>query len=386
MNIKRILGSAVLLSGLIAAPFVCRHSYARAGAEASTIQRLNSRILNEERTVRVFLPDSYGATSDRYPLLAVLDGEDLARPMAGMVSYYAKVGKCPELVVAGIDAGDRWRDYTPTKAAIPDGTLLPTSGSAAAFMKFIENECLPYLEAKYRISPFHVLCGHSIAGLFAVNSALDGESDFSGFIATSPSLWWDDESMSAKAKASPGPSRPRHLFLTMGNEGPTMLDPMLDFIHSLEAGPRPGLDWKFRHFEDVDHQAMPIKAFAYGLEFIFADWTPPPDLLEGGLPAVMGYYDRLSARYMQKIAPPESTINRLGYMALSRGALDESLEIFRFNIKLHPLSANAYDSMGEACLKAGDARNALLNYKKALELDPGNDKARKTVKKLEAEQ
>jgi hypothetical protein len=40
---------------------------------------------------------------------------------------------------------------------------------------------------------------------------------------------------------------------------------------------------------------------------------------------------------------------------------------------------------GEACLKAGDAKNALLNCKKALELDPGNDKARETVKMLEAE-
>jgi predicted alpha/beta superfamily hydrolase len=387
MKIIRILRSNLPLSGLVICLFASQCSYGPTEAGMSVLHRIHSEALNEERIVSVVLPASYEGTKERYPVLVVLDGEDFARPFAGMISYYAKIGKCPDMIVVGIHSRDRWHDYTPTPAAIPDGTPLPTSGGAKAFAGFLESECLPYLGSRYRISPFHVLYGHSIAGLYVVGKALDEGAHFSGFIATSPSLWWDHESMSAKAKGSsgPDPSRPRYLFLTMGNEGPTMLDPMLNFIGSLGQGRHPELQWKFRPFEDVDHQTMPMKAFAYGLEYIFHDWQMPDGLYEAGLPAIVAYYDGLSAKYTQKIPPPENTLNRLGYMTLNRGALEESLEVFRLNIKLYPRSANVYDSMGEACLKAGDTKNALINYRKALEIDPDNDKAARILQELEAE-
>jgi predicted alpha/beta superfamily hydrolase len=359
---------------------------AQAAAGGPIPHRIPSEALKEERVVTVFLPDSYEATEERYPVLVVLDGEDFARPIAGMISYYAKIGRCPETIVAGIESRDRWRDYTPTRADIPDGTPLPTSGGARSFTRFLANECLPYLASKYRTSPFHVLYGHSIAGLYVVSESLDGGSPFSGFVATSPSLWWDHEMMAAKAAASAGPDalRSRDLFLTMGNEGPTMLDPLRNFVDVLREVRRPGLRWEFRPFEDVDHQTMPMKAFAYALEYVFGDWPMPQNLYEEGLPAVVAYYEGLSARYLQKVPPPKNTINRLGYMALNRGELDEALKIFQFNIDSYPRSANVYDSMGEACLKAGDSKNALKNYRMALKLDPDNDKLREIVKRLEA--
>lgn len=381
------LEAVMLLIGFLSS-FPCRPLFAQGEIEAPDRQRIRSGILKEERSVTVYLPGSYAAGGGPYPLLVVLDGEDFARPFAGVISYYAKIGKCPELIVAGIDAGDRWRDYTPTNAAIPDGTPLPTSGHADSFMKFLDSECLPMLQAKYRVSPFRVLFGHSIAGLLSVSQALEGGSAFSAFMATSPSLWWDRELLAARAKIrpEPDPSRPRCLFLTMGGEGPTMLDPLLRFTACLEENPRPGLNWELRRFEGVDHQAMPVKAFAYGLEYVFHDWPLPQELVGQGLAAVVEHYELLSRRYMQKISPPESTVNRLGYNALNRGAIAEALEIFRLNVELYPLSANVHDSMGEACLKAGDGKCALSHYRKALELDPGNERIRDILNKLEAKE
>lgn len=52
------------------------------------------------------------------------------------------------------------------------------------------------------------------------------------------------------------------------------------------------------------------------------------------------------------------------------------------NVEMNPQSANAYDSLGEAYMKAGDDENAIKNYEKSLELNADNDNAKKMLKKL----
>ena len=349
------------------------------------VLQIDSEYLNEERSVSIFLPASYESTTDAYPLLVILDGEDFFHPFSGMISYYSKIGKCPELIVVGVDSKDRWHDYTLTHANIPDGTPLPTSGGSELFYKFLKYELMEFLELKYCISPFHILFGHSIAGLFVVNNVFDKQSNYSGFIATSPSLWWDNELITKKSKAYVDStfSHRRYLFFTIGNEGLTMLNPILNFKKSLEKYNNSELSWKFEQYEHIDHQTMPIKSFLYGLEFIFSDWQMPQNIYEEGLPAIVKYYNNLSKKYMQKIIPPENAINRLGYFALDKDNLDEAVRIFQYNIELYPKSANVYDSMAEAYLKAGDSTRAANNYKKSLELDPKNENAKRIILELE---
>ena len=53
------------------------------------------------------------------------------------------------------------------------------------------------------------------------------------------------------------------------------------------------------------------------------------------------------------------------------------------NVEMNPRSANAYDSLGEAYMMHGDKELAIRNYRKSLELDPGNDNTREMLKKLE---
>ena len=48
----------------------------------------------------------------------------------------------------------------------------------------------------------------------------------------------------------------------------------------------------------------------------------------------------------------------------------------------YPKSANVYDSLGEAYMKAGRKELAIQNYEMSLELDPKNQNAIDTLKKL----
>jgi len=78
----------------------------------------------------------------------------------------------------------------------------------------------------------------------------------------------------------------------------------------------------------------------------------------------------------------EGRVNRKGYELLQGGNLAQAIAVFRLNVRAFPGSGNAYDSLGEAYLAAGDTSRSVDNYTKSLALDPENDNARDVLKKL----
>jgi hypothetical protein len=107
------------------------------------------------------------------------------------------------------------------------------------------------------------------------------------------------------------------------------------------------------------------------------------DGLEGPEGAI-AYYHELrsgedeSTRYDVR----ESQLNATGYRLLEDGKTELAIGIFKLNVAEHPESANTYDSLGEAYAAAGDKELAIKNYEKSLELDPGNDNARRVLEDL----
>lgn len=83
-----------------------------------------------------------------------------------------------------------------------------------------------------------------------------------------------------------------------------------------------------------------------------------------------------------QFAVSEPEFNRLGYHFLSRGVTASAIDIFRLNVLAFPQSANVYDSLGEAYLVHGDTSLAVANYRKSLELDPGNTNAVNILKRI----
>ena len=80
----------------------------------------------------------------------------------------------------------------------------------------------------------------------------------------------------------------------------------------------------------------------------------------------------------------EAGINLAGYNLLEGGKVQEAIELLKLNVKLYPTSWNAYDSLGEAYLKAGNTELAVQNYAKSVELNPKNETGIAALKKLKA--
>jgi Flp pilus assembly protein TadD len=100
--------------------------------------------------------------------------------------------------------------------------------------------------------------------------------------------------------------------------------------------------------------------------------------------ATRSVFDALEGGMKTGIAAEES-INALGYVYLNAGKAEMAVAVFTFNVRQFPKSSNAYDSLGEALMRAGRIDESILNYRKSVELDPGNDNAKKLIEKMETQ-
>lgn len=103
---------------------------------------------------------------------------------------------------------------------------------------------------------------------------------------------------------------------------------------------------------------------------------------EEGTANLQAKFSELKKSAPTKFDYSESGINALGYYFLNRKKFDEALAVFLLNINEYPSSANVYDSYAEALMESGDKENAIRNYKKSLEINPGNTNAIEMLGKM----
>ncbi|HUR99446.1 MAG TPA: serine hydrolase, partial [Pyrinomonadaceae bacterium] len=97
-------------------------------------------------------------------------------------------------------------------------------------------------------------------------------------------------------------------------------------------------------------------------------------------------YRKLKASGAQTYDFSEGELNLLGYQLMGSKRVKDAIEIFKLNVEMYPPSANPYDSLGEAYLEDGQKDLALVNYRKAVELNPENSNAASIVRRLEGKE
>lgn len=76
-------------------------------------------------------------------------------------------------------------------------------------------------------------------------------------------------------------------------------------------------------------------------------------------------------------------LNNLGLQLLFRGKSQEAISILTLATVLYPQSANAFDSLGEACFVSGQMKLAKKNFQRSLDLDGSNENAIARLKAIE---
>ena len=107
---------------------------------------------------------------------------------------------------------------------------------------------------------------------------------------------------------------------------------------------------------------------------------------EKDVAAAIAEYRRLKASNSPTYDFSENELNTLGYQLVGLKRRKDAIEIFKLNVEMFPAASNPYDSLGEAYLADDQKDLALVNYKKAAELDPKNANALMIVRRLEGKE
>lgn len=344
----------------------------------------DSKVLGEEKDVFIHLPASYKDGTNRYPVLYVLDGGDYFEPFAGVAKYLGLFELIPEMIVVAIAHGDRLKEFTYTKANEETGNW-PTSGGAESFRRFLGNELVPYIDTKYRTHPFRILVGHSLGGLFAVETLTRTPDLFQATIALSPSLYWNQfEWLKNAAHFLAKHDSLKHFLFISGEEKDKDETSHLERFKTLAETKAPkGFSYTYKCFPEEDHGSVALPALFANLKQLFEGWRFPGEAWETGPEKVKEHFKTLSERFGFPVPITEEFLNSHAFHGLQRhDALDEAIALFKFCLSLYPNSSEAYEGLGESYAKKGMKNVAKEYYEKSLKLDPENVSARKKLEKL----
>lgn len=331
------------------------------GIEKLTIY---SKVLNEDRTMLIALPENYTNTTNNFPVLYLLDGNTHFRQASSATNFLAQQGLAPDMIVVAIINVDRNRDFTPVY-----NEQVPTSGGGEKFHDFLEKELLPFVEENYKASNYKILMGHSFGGTFVGYSLIERPNVFDAYIAASPYLQFDDDYIvnQARLKLKRTYNSPKNFYMTIGNE-PEYFEAFNEFSILIEEKSGDAISFKYVKMPNENHGSIPYLTTFNGLRFIFSDFMLPNEVFVKGLPAIDYYYDQVSKKYNLEVETTENTINILGYNYLGEGELKKAIEVFKENVNRYPNSSNVYDSLGEAYEKDGEIKLAKDNYQIAYTL------------------
>lgn len=205
----------------------------------------------------VALPEGYVADgSVEYP---VFYSTDASMAFAGSVQMYRlmamgddELPALPPMILVGVDRArasgvdsdvTRVFDLTPTSFPEYDAGASSylgapvTSGGAGTFLGILQEEIIPWVEARYSAGPERGIGGYSHGGLFATYALFTSPKTFTDYWIGSPSFWWDDGIMFKleEAYSAEHDDLEARVFMSAGSLEGMMVPDMLRMAETLKT-------------------------------------------------------------------------------------------------------------------------------------------------------
>lgn len=381
------------------------------------VDSLRSRVLQETRGLWIYVPpaDPSGLFAPkRYPVLYLLDGDMHFTSVLGLVQQLSAVNGntiCPEMIIVGIPTtfATRTRDLTPTHATKrwdnQEDRTLASSGGGEQFLRFLETELVPYVEAHYPTAPYRLLVGHSLGGLTVLNTLATRPNVFNAYLAIEPSVWWDNRVVVPRLTAAfqQHQVQNRKLFLALANTLPVGKDTVgirqdtsrsslhmraeLAVVDLLRRQAPSAVAWTWKYYPDESHGTVPLRAEYDALHAFFRhEAVPLPTSVAAPTftaAALQQQYHTLSQQFGYPVHPPEELINLYAWGCLQKKFPEKAYNLFRLNLTNYPTSFNSHTSMGAFYEQQGKPKQALPYYTQALKLQDTAE-VRQKVRELQA--
>lgn len=274
--------------GLGVSPCVAQEAAVRPYSLPGTeVHRVPSAAVGDTFLVAVALPAGFGAESRGLPLVVMTDA-DLAFAATAQIARLMQFrSEVPDFVLVGVGYGDtrtalrrRRRDLTPS---VPPDTDVcsdaPGCGGADRFLRFIEEELVAFVEARYHTSADRTLVGASLGGLFGAFVLLGGSDAFRRYVLGSPTVSWDGRRLVDRAASGAADTArpPPAVFIGVGGaEGAAIADARA--LERAVIAARPDASFvRLDVFEGERHMSVQPMVVARGLRWVFQVVPPEQD-------------------------------------------------------------------------------------------------------------
>lgn len=405
---------------------------------------IESHFLQESRPIEVQLPKGYyDSGRQSYPVLYVLDGQNLFTHTCLIYNFLQSKDYIPEMILVSIPhTGQRNRDYK----TFFRGTEIVNKG-ADNFLSFIEQELITFIDKNYRTASYKMLSGHSNSGLFVIHSLIKRPALFNARFAFSPSSHHiPKQRQLLKQFLIDNPNLVSYFYMNVGgkeffkqtdsfaeikqlfkNYSPIGLRYDFD-LHDADghrSSPFVGQNTAFKrlynplrlgtdfdrysftemvqHFDKLStefgHEVKPSEKELLSMAHYYLTIVPKPDVLKNLVKLMRTYYPQSKqlignalfyenwvqsgisshVSYPKTKKPDENILNKTAYWYLSNHKLTEAIYLFKLAIKLYPESSNPHDSLGDAYKVSGNLKSAWKSYQQAYRMAKKNHEELKII-------
>ncbi|WP_395067389.1 alpha/beta hydrolase [Flavobacterium sp.] len=338
-----------------------------------------SKKLDKYRQLSVSLPKSYNKDSKKtYPLLFLLDGDYLFEPFQGAISYGNYWDDLPEVIIVGLDQNkdnERTDDCT-----FDQSTGLP-EGKGESFFEFIGGELLPFLQNKYRISPFKIIAGHDVTAGYMNLFLYKDNPLFNAYISLSPELATEMEVRVAERLAT---FKQNIFYYQSSADGDIkkMRTKITTLDENIKAVTNPSLNYKYDDFKGASHYSLVLYSIPSALYQFFASYQPisTSEFQEKIVKLESGYVDYLKNKYdvLEKALGIKMSIRLNDFKAieaaiLKNKAYGEFEQLAQLSRKMYPKSMLGDYHMAMYYENTGDIKNAVKYYQNGFQMQEIGD-------------
>ena len=311
----------------------------------------HSKELKSDRKIWINTPEYYELRKDSLHLVFLLDGNNKSLFDYTVASKRFLEGnsidlsdyKAPESIIIGIEqAENRWNDFG-------------DSINSQKFLSFLENEIIPFVKSNYRTLNYKILVGHSLGGLFAINTLLNKPDLFNAIVAASPAFQKKfidriitkfDTLFNSKIRFDKA-----LYFSTTYIKGDGTEEDFREFAEVLEKYLKnkneTNFRYKFNSSNTLGHGKSPFFSIPEGLHFIYSPsiWQLEVDSLFNknttSFSAVKNYQQRIKDKFGITISI-HSFVSTLAGELVKSNNIKGSIELLKVEINEQPTDINLF--------------------------------------------
>ena len=341
-------------------------------------RKFESTILGGEISYIEHLPEGYGKTEKDYPVLFMMNGQDISAFASAVATIEILSGeRIPDMILIGISntgvAQNTW--------ACPNDSGKVVG--AVNFYNFLETELLPEIKKNYRTNNYKILMGQSNSGLFALHSFFTNPYLFDAYVVASPMFGWCPDYFFNQTKTFLNSNKTlnQKLYISYGDlDYVEVLNPIQAFKDILIKQSPKGFSWQLDLIENCGH--VPQATLNNALLFFFSGCTMTAERKNYSVPEIKFYFENLSKEYGFTVHPKGGILFDMAYDLRSGKQYDKAIELLNYLISLYPSSAMYYYALGSTLYQKGDIKSAKESLKESLRIDPKFVRAEQLLSKI----